>query len=442
MHYSVNKPYDSHIHFLLTGEYELSFQFQEQDDFNFLKELSFEKAFLRDHFFIGRQLNKKKFEQFLLKEKLSALDFLNSVDNNRPLYLVTEDGHTGYINSAALDYFNNTKFLQPMSINVEQGCAFEEAHFQLYQNLPEFNHGQNIELIEKAVSKFHQSGFTHLRDMTMDSQTWELLLQNPQKIFIEAYIYLKSFEQLDETLARIQQMKKNSSDRQLMRGLKIFFDGALHSQSVAMSAISDKSLTCDCKEANVASNILWTEERFKNVLRKCWAQKVELAVHAIGDYAADKVVDWSRQVMSEGFVGRLCLEHAEFLRPETINKMKSLHIEVHMQPSHLIKDSHWITENPAYGKWTMQWEKLNAIDVPVYFGSDSPFVEPSWQKTKQGLMIPDSRMWSRPLKKQFDWNKAVIAHHQCKNEKSPSSELILNKDLNIEELYFENDRLI
>lgn len=442
MHYTVKKPYDSHIHFLLTGEYELSFQFQGQSDFHFLKEISLHKAFLRDQFFIGRQLNKKKFEQFLQKEKLSALEFLNSVDLHRPLYLITEDGHTGYVNSAALDYFNNVKFLEPKNEKVEQGCVLEGVHFQFYQNLPGFNRSQNLELIEKSVSKFHQAGFTHLRDMSMDIQTWQLLLQNPQKIFIECFVFLKSYEQLGESLLQIQQMKQDSSQRQSVKGLKIFLDGALHSQSVAMSPVFGEPLSCDCKNTSGASNILWTEERFKDVLRQCWAQNIELAVHSIGDHAADKVVDWARQVMSEGFVGRLCLEHAEFLRPETINKMKSLHIEVHMQPSHLIKDSEWIEENPAYGKWAMQWEKLNAIDVPVFFGSDSPFIEASWKKTKQGLVLPTTKMWSRPLKKQFDWNSAIIAHHHHKSERSPPSELILNKDLDIEELYFENDRLV
>lgn len=431
----ISRPYDSHVHFSLTGEYALSYCFQDQSDFHYLNDLILNQFLMRGHFFIGRQLCKNNFESFLIQHKQTALSFLDSVSRDIAIYLISKDGHTAFLNSKALDYFSEEKKILLDKELVELGIARENIHFELYRLLPAFSDSQIESIVQQSRTIFHQAGFTHLRDMTMDLLTWQYIAKNPQDLFIESYYYLSSLHDLKKSLEVLATMKSTANQYLKPRGLKIFIDGSLHSQSALLS------IECDCQKNG--KKALWTGEDYQNVLRSAWQNGYELAVHSIGDQAVDLIVDWTRQVSAEGVSGRLCIEHAEFVRPETIHKMKALHVEVYMQPSHLQLDMGWMDRNAKSRDYAFVYEKLLSAGVPVYFGSDSPFALSGWQQTKKGIdLAVEKKLFKVNKAKPIEshWN-AVYERHAHPNKLSPESQVILN-NFDIQELYFQNKRLV
>ena len=123
--------------------------------------------------------------------------------------------------------------------------------------------------------------------------------------------------------------------------------------------------------------MIWNEEDVKIVLREAWKNKLEVAFHALGDQASHQVVQWAREVYSEGIQGYLHLEHVEILRPETILNLKSLHVRCHLQPCHWWSDEKWLKDKIGdLFSYAFPWESLRKAQVPFSFGSDSP-IEPA-----------------------------------------------------------------
>lgn len=443
----IQRPYDSHIHFLLTGEYELSFKFADQTEYFFLREVDFEQYFMRGDFFLARNLDKDLFEKFLEQIKKTPIQFLNELKLKKPIYLVCKDGHTAYLNTLALEYFkkfniftefngtekNNTHLIYESDF-LEQGIAKEQLHFHLYKNLPSLTDSQLLMLIEKSVHVFHQSGFTHLRDMTMDLNSWKLINQKKPKVYIEAYNYLENLNEFEQKITEVREMSLFDSKFQKTRGIKIFVDGSLHSGT---AAFSHSNLCCLQKKTKN-----WNKKEYSELLKKTWIAGYELAIHAIGDQAVSDIVEWSREVSAQGFLGRLCIEHAEFIDPEIIQKMKALHIEVHMQPSHVLTDALWIENHSESKKLCFNWKKLLASNISVYFGSDSPFYKPSWNSSFKGIQMA-AKIKNQISKAQIE--NSVIDMWKCHShpdQKTPSSYVVLDENQNIEELYFDDIKIL
>jgi predicted amidohydrolase YtcJ len=160
-----------------------------------------------------------------------------------------------------------------------------------------------------------------------------------------------------------------------------------------------------------------------------------MAVHVIGDEAADFVVQAAREVSALGLVGKLHLEHVQLLRPETVNKMKPLHLHCHMQPCHWLSDKTWIKSKiPDLVSFLFQWELLRKNKIAVSFGSDSPIEETSLIRNFKALK--DSELHGIP-RISID-AKLFHAHPDCAWTNSKT----IFDDENIHEVHFNGKRII
>jgi predicted amidohydrolase YtcJ len=170
--------------------------------------------------------------------------------------------------------------------------------------------------------------------------------------------------------------------------MKLFYDGTLGAQTALVS----QDYLCPHKGAGFSrGQRAWSAEAFQLAVRRIWQSGLEVSVHVLGDQAADEVVSLIRETMAQTqdgpVFGKLSLEHVELLRPETIQKMKSMHVSCYMQPSHAVSDSQWLPDLIGTNmQYAFRWESLLAAGIPVYWGSDSPIMQPSIELTLQGLL--------------------------------------------------------
>jgi predicted amidohydrolase YtcJ len=123
------------------------------------------------------------------------------------------------------------------------------------------------------------------------------------------------------------------------------------------------------------------------VLTQAWKNNLQVAAHVIGDEAAHFTVSTAHKVKLQGVNGVLHLEHAEILRPETLELMKSLQVVCHLQPCQWLSDQKWLKEKigaELYG-FSFPWRRLQEANITFDFGSDTPIEPPSVTRTLQGL---------------------------------------------------------
>ncbi len=234
----------------------------------------------------------------------------------------------------------------------------------------------------KATQTFNEAGFTHIRDMTCDEVQWQEAVKLDESglltLAVEEYFWLRSPAQLTAIIDLAVRARSGQTQNLRVKGLKIFLDGALGSEGAWLSR---------CYHGSNQSGLkLWEKSALLEAIARCWESGLEPALHAIGDEAAAFLVDTALELKAAGKNGRLHIEHAELIRPETMEKMKSLAIECHMQPAHWLSDSAWLKNKIGdLIESAFPWRRLQEADIPFDFGSDAPIEPASLERTFRAL---------------------------------------------------------
>jgi predicted amidohydrolase YtcJ len=107
-----------------------------------------------------------------------------------------------------------------------------------------------------------------------------------------------------------------------------------------------------------------------------------VAIHAIGDRANDLVLDVHEELIEDGAdPGRLRVEHASVLRPETIERMARLGVTASVQPAFLASETTWLEKRLGPERMDMAYPFRSMLEagIPLLGGSDSPVELPDPQ---------------------------------------------------------------
>ncbi len=372
----INRCYDSHTHYWATGQVAQGLKLQSLTNASDILHLKMKDHYFRADWLIGFGWDQNKWPQNQMPHK----KILDQAFPNQPVFFSRVDGHASWINSVAIqqlkkkgyDFTNDPiggKIIRESNLE-PTGLLFDQAHIQALQMLPDFTTQQHDCFLSESQKIFNQAGFTHVRDLSMNSFFWNLLVQKYEKksltVCIDAFATAENLNDFDRVLNDIQLMQKNPCPNLRIHGVKIFVDGSLGSQTAYLSKNYLKTQS--------AGILIWKRDEIKELIRLTWSQQLDVAIHAIGDQAAHEVVLAAREVSALGVLGRLHLEHVQILRPETIQLMKPLHIRCHMQPCHWLTDQAWLHQvlPSELQKNLFQWELLRKNKIPFDFGSDSP----------------------------------------------------------------------
>lgn len=378
--------YDSHVHWLMTGEKKSYFDVQKYKSLSEIPMNSFESKNFRGDWIFGFGWDDSQVSK---PTPYTELDRLNST---APICFIKKDAHSCLLNSAALKLFlpsiENVPALQPFierDANAQPtGVLKESAFYALYSFLPSLSHKEIRRCLLTAQDHFLEKGFTHIRDMTCSPAQWRVLRemekQGELKIFADINFNAENKSDAVDKLIPFMLSETNEKLSHLkIKGLKIFLDGSLGSNTAWLM------------ENYIGSSgngySLWSNEDIQDMMKCCWQNNLEFSVHTLGDKAVDNIVDIARQLYAEKIRGYLNLEHVQLVAPETIVKMKSLFVRCHMQPSHWLSDKKFLKDklNIKTMKNLFAWEALRKAKVPISFGSDSPIEDADVELTYQAL---------------------------------------------------------
>lgn len=368
--------YDSHVHWRATGDFSERLDVSGLKDPSDILRLPIPQTNESQAWVLGFGWN---FSDELLDQCTKEL--LDQWCPNHPVALSKSDGHSLWVNTRALEKskFNSKDFAKDLCpLNTDGsvlGVLKEEARNHILKSMPQASEKVIVRHLMKAQKIFHDQGLTHIRDVHFNKTQWEAAKHLEDsgllKLAVEAFIFDEgmSFQQkIDFAL----ECRKDQSSQSLLqvKGVKVFLDGSLGSETAALSQ--------PYLSGSGRGLLQFTLDEIYDQIFKAWQQKIEIAFHCIGDEASHLVAFAAQKVKNSGLNGVVHFEHVQVLRDETITLMKDLDCVCHLQPGHWLDDKKWIHQKLPVDliKNLFPWRRLQEAEVQFYFGSDSPLSQP------------------------------------------------------------------
>jgi predicted amidohydrolase YtcJ len=373
----IDRCFDSHVHLLGTGMRHALLDLRKLGRSEDILKCEITPRHRRGEWIIGRGWDQNCWPD----KKMPRLTVLDQLSPNNPVCFHRVDGHALWANTRAIEFAGGAKVFEAFASDAAlrddngqlTGVFIDNAMGPVVAKIPSPDKQETkIHLLE-GMRRFHQAGFTHIRELTCDRTQFDLLtqLENEKKLglAIELFFHSKVNSPFEAALEAARYAKENVQKYLRVKGIKFFYDGALGSEGALLSC---------CYPSGHSGLRLMQPQELRELLIETWAHGLEPAIHVIGDQAAHEVTAVIHEIAKSRKISRFHLEHAEILRPDTIALLKTLPATLHFQPCHWHTDKRWLKEKVgALFPHIFPIAAVEKEDIQFYFGSDSPIEEPS-----------------------------------------------------------------
>ncbi|MEC1777128.1 amidohydrolase [Bacillus mojavensis] len=368
---------DSHLHLIGHGEKQLQLDLSSYTSKEAVLQAAKarEESLSKDDWLIGEGWNENRFEKpaYLTKHDLDPLF------PDRPVLLKRVCRHAIAVNSAALQAAGISKATpDPDGGVIERdadgeptGLLFDKAQDLILQAVPPVSQHYVDQALTAAIQDCWTKGLTggHSEDLSYYGD-----VSVPMKAYETAaasgkYPFRCHLLVHHEAVDRWEQMKKPSGPYVEFGAMKIFSDGALGGRTALL-----KDPYHDDPSTNGVQ--VHDDESLSGLVQKAREKGMEVAVHAIGDLAFEKVLQAVEQhPPKRGRHDRLI--HAQVLNDELIEKAARMPIALDLQPHFVASDFPWVIDRlgEARMKTAFAWKTLISKGILCAGGSDAP-IEP------------------------------------------------------------------
>jgi predicted amidohydrolase YtcJ len=298
---------------------------------------------------------------------------LDAIAPENPVALDRKDGHSVWVNSAALHLAGITRETADPVGGVIDRDASGQPIGTLRENAVELL-GGNIgfeagkipqDVLLDAIQTAHKLGLTGIHNVEgPDSLDAFQELHEQDKLTLRV-THMIPCENLEHALAL--GLRGGLGDDWLrVAGIKIFADGSLGSQTAWM----EEPFEGQPANRGMATHSL---EQIEKWARAAAGAGMMVCTHAIGDRAIREVLNEYEKLRREGFGVPLRIEHAQHLHPADIPRFHALDVIASMQPIHATSDYKMTDQYLGVrGRYTYAFKSLLDAGAAVVFGSDCP----------------------------------------------------------------------
>ncbi|MFF3669351.1 amidohydrolase [Microtetraspora malaysiensis] len=350
-----------------------------------------------------------------------AKELLDAVLPDRPAMMTCMDGHSYWVNSAALraagidrhtpDPVNGTIVRDPAT-GEPTGWLKEKAGQLIYRVMPEPTHHDLKLALRRAVQALNASGFTAVQDARTDPRevpVWrEVLAEGGLTLRSRIALPMAPEQSLADWRTTLEEHEElvaplRGGDWLTSGIVKGFVDGVIESRTAAMLAPYEGEESSGVPAFEPEQLTAFTVEAH----RRGW----QVQLHAIGDRAVRMALD----AFEAAGRRRHRVEHVEVIHPEDVKRFAALDVVASMQPAHAFSapdrahDWHGVIgPERAAANWPMS--AIHASGGAIALGSDWPVVDFDPFMTLHAAMSADHALTLPQALTAYGRGSAYAAH--------------------------------
>ena len=388
---------DSHIHFV---EGALLLARAHLDDTHSIAEIQqVLRQYAAEHpakdatsdWIVGRGWSYQEFGEAGMPDK----KYLDQLFPDRPILLEGFDGHTYWVNSAALKLAGITRDTpDPLngkivhdSYGEPTGVLQESAADPVLKMLPQPSRTEVLRSLRAALMEANHVGLTRVISCgndtpgVSDDQWLDLFAALRRQRQLTLRFYVSTYA--DPAVSDAAIIKKATTLRRqyppddpwlAVGAVKFFLDGVIEGYTAAMLApYSDRP--------NESGQLRWDEARYKELVATLDRNGFQMFTHAIGDRAIRLALDAYQHAKRVNGTHNVPdrIEHIETVSAEGIPRFGSLGVIASFQPLHAYPNDNvlnvWLkAAGPERGTRAWAWRSIAAQGGVLAFGSDWPVV--------------------------------------------------------------------
>ncbi len=349
---------------------------------------------------------------------LPTKEILDEYFPDRPIAIMSSDGHSLWVNSKALSMAGITKSTKDPGADGgpvrgiivrdakgEPTGVLEEGAKSLVLDRIPFTHAQKISFIKLGMAEANRHGVTAVVNASGDIPEMELYQELHQRgeLTVRMTTAFAKDVGVRHTLSAaelqdFEDARKRFNDDWVRAGIiKFFSDGVIETHTAGM-------LQPYANKPGDSGKTLYTPEEFKKYFLELDKRGFQVMTHSIGDGAVRTVLDAYEYVekMDGPRDRRWRVEHIETINPADVPRFAKLHVIASIQP--------WCCPRPGMDWWDnigtqlantegLRWQDIAATHAVVALGSDWPVTPVNPFPTMQVA-----------LTQQSDFGKPIVFH--------------------------------
>ncbi|HFJ9328219.1 TPA: amidohydrolase [Bacillus paranthracis] len=280
-------------------------------------------------------------------------ELLDAVVKDIPVALLSEDYHSIWVNSKALEIAGITKDTpNPNSGVIERnengepsGTLRDTATNLVLDKLPKYNTEQFKEGLKTFQQLAASNGYTQVNDVIVPQQDTVIealtTLEKEQALSIRHNIALTI--QPNEGLERIPYVKEQRAKLQgplvKMNTIKLFMDGVLEGGTAYLHEPYNN-------KPDYYGIPVWEKTAFKQMVQTLDKEKFQVHIHSIGDAATTETLNTLAFAQEQNGKrdSRHKITHLQLVKENDINRFKDLGVIGVPQPSWFLKDGEYFSQ--------------------------------------------------------------------------------------------------
>jgi predicted amidohydrolase YtcJ len=313
---------------------------------------------------------------------------LDALVSNRPAFLVSYDGHTGWANSPALLAAGLTRAAKDPAGGVivrdpdgePTGALKEEpAMAPVRRLIPDPSLDQKVRALRKGLALAASHGLTSVHDVTLREDDLpvfdQIAAEAGFKVRVYAALPLVRGANAASTVALRQARARSQGPRWRIGAVMGFVDGVVESRTAAFF---------EPYPGGGDGLLSWAEAELDRAVADFDKQGFQVLLHAVGDKAVHVALNaFERAARANGTTGRRHrVEHLEVARPQDLARFAPLGVVASTQPAFANPDrNHFEVYLPALGpergSRALAFKSIDDARAPQAFGSNWPVSSPS-----------------------------------------------------------------
>jgi predicted amidohydrolase YtcJ len=328
------------------------------------------------------------------QEKLPNRKYIDDLFPNRPVFLDGYDGHTAWVNTAALAAAHISKetpdppggsIVRDPLTGEPTGALREDDAIDLVKRVrPDASHEKKLAALRAGLRLATENGLTrvHAAGGHFESNDFDKLelydeLRRSGELTVRMYVayFLNPPELRQQDIEAIEDARKKYNSEWLSAGVvKLRLDGVIESHTAAMiEPYSD--------DPSLKGKLFWDPAKYSSAVAELDKRGLQLFTHAIGDLAVRTALDAYQHAEEANHTSdrRPRIEHIETVSPTDIPRFGKLGVIASMQPLHSYPNADTLdvwarNAGPDRASRGWSWKSIADAGGRYAFGSDWPVV--------------------------------------------------------------------